>query len=386
MGRFPRHARFPHARFPQPARCPLSSRRCRVAGDRRVVARRRRSRARVGRAAAISAAVALRAGQARQGRRSAAAPRPASSARRPPAATAPARPIRGRAGPAARPSCLARTARAVVRRGAGLRAAALPAAAGRPAGGRRGGCACAPPTRRRLLALTIGLVSVAVGLYSADLYLQTRRLLTGTALGGCLALPAVWRSAGRAVGIDLGGLAGGHALLPLAALAGWTLLPFAPAAGVQPGRARQPVRPPRAGGRRRPGRSPPPRAWSRPCGAAAGSFQVAAVLPAREAGRLTPGLLRQRKVWGIVLTDAARRTLAARAAARAGVPPVRRGRVLGKPVCAGSTSTAPARHAIPAAATRATATRAAARGGWTRRSTAPATSLLAWRCCCSPCR
>jgi lipopolysaccharide/colanic/teichoic acid biosynthesis glycosyltransferase len=159
-----------------------------------------------------------------------------------------------------------------------------------------------------LLALTIGLVSVVAGLYSADLYLQTRRLAAGTVLGILLALPALW-AIGRAVGIDPGGFAGGQALLPLAALAGWTLLAFGLrlafgravranlfvrrllVVGADPGDPAA-ARLVAAVGSLRPGR-----------------FQVVAVLPAREAARLTPGLLRQRRVWAIVLTDSARRTL-----------------------------------------------------------------------------
>ena len=72
-----------------------------------------------------------------------------------------------------------------------------------------------------VLALTLGLVSFVVGMYSRDLYGETRRLLVGTALGGGIALPAIWL-AGRAAGIDFDAMAG-EGVLPLEALAGWAL-------------------------------------------------------------------------------------------------------------------------------------------------------------------
>ena len=110
-----------------------------------------------------------------------------------------------------------------------------------------------------VLALTIGLVSFAVGLYSADMYGEPGRVLAGTALGGFVAVPVVWL-AGRTAGIDFDALAGKGALpgelpgeLIGLTLAGWTLF-------------------------------------------------VLAV-------RLTPALLRERKVWGIIVTDAARNRL-----------------------------------------------------------------------------
>ena len=159
-----------------------------------------------------------------------------------------------------------------------------------------------------VLALTLGLVSVVIGLYSPDLYGEARRLLSATALGGCLALPAVWL-AGYVVGIDFGAMTGKGALLPLAALAAWALfvlvvrLVFSHAiradlfirrvlvVGTGPDDAAAArlvavLRAPRQGGER-----------------------VISVLSAREAVRLTSPVLKGRKVWGIIITDAARELL-----------------------------------------------------------------------------
>ena len=73
------------------------------------------------------------------------------------------------------------------------------------------------------LALTFGLTSVAVGLYSPEAYLRTRRLLVESAIGALLGLPAVWLVS-HAVGIDMTGLAGANPRLALLALAVWALL------------------------------------------------------------------------------------------------------------------------------------------------------------------
>jgi len=159
-----------------------------------------------------------------------------------------------------------------------------------------------------VLALTFGLVSFVIGLYSPDLYAETSRLLSATALGGCLALPAAWL-AGRAVGIDFGAMMGEGVLLPLGALAAWALfvlavrLAFSNAIRTGLFVRRMLVV----------GAGPDDAAAARlvaalrtPC---RGSERVISVLLAREAGQLTPALLKGRKIWGIVITDAARKLL-----------------------------------------------------------------------------
>lgn len=71
-----------------------------------------------------------------------------------------------------------------------------------------GGGALQAADRAAVLALTIGVTSLAVGLYSPDTYLETRLLLINTAVGAMLAFPAVWL-VGMMVGIDLAGLSAG---------------------------------------------------------------------------------------------------------------------------------------------------------------------------------
>jgi exopolysaccharide biosynthesis polyprenyl glycosylphosphotransferase len=155
-----------------------------------------------------------------------------------------------------------------------------------------------------VLALTVGVVSFAAGLYSPDLYGETRRLLAGSALGGCLALPAAWL-AGHAAGIDFNARAGTGALL-LAALAGWVLFVLAVRLAFSHAvRANLFVRRVLVVG-----------AGSDDAAAVRlvaalrslrrGSFRVISVLAARDAARLTPALLKGRKIWGIIVTDAAR--------------------------------------------------------------------------------
>jgi exopolysaccharide biosynthesis polyprenyl glycosylphosphotransferase len=73
------------------------------------------------------------------------------------------------------------------------------------------------------VALTFGLTSMAVGLYSADVYLRTQRLLVDTAVGVLLAAPLVWL-VGRGVGIDVAALVGLNARLAAQVLLAWAVL------------------------------------------------------------------------------------------------------------------------------------------------------------------
>jgi exopolysaccharide biosynthesis polyprenyl glycosylphosphotransferase len=156
-----------------------------------------------------------------------------------------------------------------------------------------------------VLALTLGLASFVAGLYSRDLYGETRRLLAGSALGGCIALPAVWL-AGRAAGIDFAAMAEQGVL---GTLAGWVLFVLAVRLAFSHAvRANLFVRrvlviaagPDDAAA----ARLLAAQYTSRP-----GRLQVLSVLPASEAARLTPALLKGRKVWGIIVTDSARELL-----------------------------------------------------------------------------
>ena len=158
-----------------------------------------------------------------------------------------------------------------------------------------------------VLALTLGLVSFVVGMYSRDLYGETRRLLVGTALGGGIALPAIWL-AGRAAGIDFDAMAG-EGVLPLEALAGWALfvltvrLAFSHAIRANLFVRRVLVV----------GAGPDDTAATRLVAAQRtlhrGNVRVISVLAAHEAARLTPALLKGQKVWGIIVTNEARKLL-----------------------------------------------------------------------------
>jgi exopolysaccharide biosynthesis polyprenyl glycosylphosphotransferase len=75
------------------------------------------------------------------------------------------------------------------------------------------------------LALTFGLTSAAVGLYSPEAYSRTRALLINTAMGAALAFPLIWL-VGRGVGIDLADLSAAGAKLALKVLFAWTVVLF----------------------------------------------------------------------------------------------------------------------------------------------------------------
>jgi exopolysaccharide biosynthesis polyprenyl glycosylphosphotransferase len=162
-----------------------------------------------------------------------------------------------------------------------------------------------------VLALTIGLASFTIGLYSSEPYFETRRLITSTALAGVLAFPAIW-VVGTAIGVDLPGMARGEPLLPLAALAGWTLfvgavrLAFSYALRMNLFVRRVIVIAADHG-------TDPAaeRLLAMLHSLRRGVFELVSVLPAREAAKLTSDVIRTRKVWGIIITADARAALAA---------------------------------------------------------------------------
>ena len=150
------------------------------------------------------------------------------------------------------------------------------------------------------------------------LLLTARRLLAATVLGGCLVLPALW-FAGCAAGIDFGIRSfdprtfDARAFDPLTgamAAAGWALamlvIALACTRSAGAGRFARRLLVIAAG--------PDDAAATRLVAALRmrrpTRFQVISVLPVAEAARLTPQRLRGRKVWGIIVTDAARQHLA----------------------------------------------------------------------------
>ena len=164
-----------------------------------------------------------------------------------------------------------------------------------------------------VLALTIGLASIAIGLYRPEICLQTRRLLINATAAGLLAAPASLAVA-AAVGIDLGRLLDHGLTRPLQILLVWivflftTRLLFSMAMrlnvfarrvliiGSAPSAARieEAIRSLRRG-----------------------SFLVAGIAPAGGSGggsggdaaaalELSPPTLRRQRIWGVVVTSDAR--------------------------------------------------------------------------------
>ncbi len=72
-----------------------------------------------------------------------------------------------------------------------------------------------------ILALTIGLVSCALGLYRPESCLETRRLLIKAAVAAAVSLPAIWL-VGKAVNLNLGALFGWDRIWPAKMLIAWT--------------------------------------------------------------------------------------------------------------------------------------------------------------------
>ncbi len=72
-----------------------------------------------------------------------------------------------------------------------------------------------------ILALTIGVVSFALGLYRPESCLETRRLLIKAAVAAAISLPAIWL-VGKAVHLNLGALFGWDRIWPVQMLIAWT--------------------------------------------------------------------------------------------------------------------------------------------------------------------
>jgi exopolysaccharide biosynthesis polyprenyl glycosylphosphotransferase len=163
------------------------------------------------------------------------------------------------------------------------------------------------------LTLTFGFTSVAIGLFSPDVYLRTRGLGLNTAFGAALAFLLIWLVA-RGVGIDFAGLSMRGGRLALQALCAWMLLLFALRLAffyalradlfarrvLIVGTDESAVR-----------ISAAVRSLRR------GFFEVAAVVPADAAGLLAPRRLRGAQVWGVIVTADACDRLEARHLLRA---------------------------------------------------------------------
>jgi sugar transferase (PEP-CTERM system associated) len=153
-----------------------------------------------------------------------------------------------------------------------------------------------------VLALTVGLASIAIGLYRPEIFLQTRQLLINATVAGLLACAASLAVA-AALGIDLGRLFDHGLTRPLQILVVWvvflftTRLLFSVAMRLNlfarrvliVGSAANAARIEEAIGSLRPG-----------------VFVVAGITPADAAAGLSPQRLRQERVWGVVVTSEAR--------------------------------------------------------------------------------
>jgi lipopolysaccharide/colanic/teichoic acid biosynthesis glycosyltransferase len=163
------------------------------------------------------------------------------------------------------------------------------------------------------LALTFGFTSLAVGLYSPDIYLRTRGLALNTAIGAALAFPLVWMVA-RGVGIDLAGVSMHGGRLALKALCAWTLLLFGLRLGFSYAlRADLFVRRVLIVG----ADASATRIAAAVRSLRRGFFEVAEVVPADDAQALSPRRLREARVWGVIVTAAACERLEARQVLRA---------------------------------------------------------------------
>ncbi len=163
------------------------------------------------------------------------------------------------------------------------------------------------------LALTFGLTSAAVGLYSSDTYMRTRGLLINTGVGALLAFPAFWL-VGHAVGLDLAGLPGEVSQLAIKVLLAWILLLFGLRLTFSYAlRANMFLRRVVIVGADR-GAS---RMQSAIAAERGGAFKVISVLPPDDAAALEPQALRQGKVWAVILTASAFEALPGRELLRA---------------------------------------------------------------------
>jgi sugar transferase (PEP-CTERM system associated) len=166
-----------------------------------------------------------------------------------------------------------------------------------------------------VLALTIGVISMMIGMYRPEICLQTRRLLVNSVVAGVLAFPAILVLS-MVTDLDPSFMLGEDALWPMKILLSWILLLFITRlcfrvvlrSGLLSRRvlivgtaaAAQATEVALRSMRR-------------------GFFTLAGVVAPEAAGGLTPERLRSRRVWAVVVTQDARGSVAA----LAGAPGVR---------------------------------------------------------------
>ena len=153
-----------------------------------------------------------------------------------------------------------------------------------------------------ILAMTAGLISVAIGLYRPEICLDARRLLINTSVAGVLTLPAVL-AIGLMTGIDTGLLRGPSLFRPVGFVLGWIAILFASRVAFSLAMrlnvfARRVLIIGTA-------------AEAAPTETAIrslrrGFFTVAGVLPPGAGPRLAPAVLLRQRIWGVVVTAGAR--------------------------------------------------------------------------------
>jgi len=180
------------------------------------------------------------------------------------------------------------------------------------AGGTEPGAGLQAANRAMALAVTFGVTSAAVGLYSPDTYLRTRGLLITSGIGALLGLPVLW-VAGRCLGLDVPGLdvrglAGGQGMFELKLLLGGTLLLFATRMAFSYAlRSSLFVRRVLIVG----DAADAARIGTAISVLRSGFFEIAGVLPPGDLATLTAGALRRDRVWSVVVAARAGEALQA---------------------------------------------------------------------------
>ncbi len=158
-----------------------------------------------------------------------------------------------------------------------------------------------------ILSLTIGVISMTIGMYRPEICLQTRRLLVNSVVAGVLAFPAIL-ALSVVTDLDPSFILGEDALWPMKILLSWILLLFITRlcfrvvlrSGLVSRRVLIVGSQAQAADTEAAIRS-----------MRRGFFSLSGVLEPAEAAGLTPEALRRRRIWGVIVTHDA---LPARAA------------------------------------------------------------------------
>ncbi len=153
-----------------------------------------------------------------------------------------------------------------------------------------------------VLALTIGVISMSIGMYRPEICLQTRRLLVNSVVAGLLAFPAILMLS-AVTDLDPSFILGNDALWPMKILLSWILLLFITRlcfrVVLRSGLLNRKVL---IVGSARAAKATEAsiRSMRR------GFFSLAGVVEPAAAGALTPDVLRDKRIWAVVVTQDAR--------------------------------------------------------------------------------